>query len=142
MQASDRLESQSQPVPDNTGHSAHQDTEQPWEECPTHYRSQLEDIPELEDDEEDWEEGQFADADFIDHHNTTEESDQIHRKYSTHFKKVTDQGYSSHNNRIPGLEYQIPEPEYYNSDTRPKQYQRYQNPNIYLPPLPSTEDLC
>ena len=42
---------------------------------------------------------------------------------------------------MPGLEYQIPEPEYYNSDTEPKQYQRYQNLNVYLP-LSSTEDLC
>ena len=42
---------------------------------------------------------------------------------------------------MPELEYQIPEPEYYNSDTRPKQHQRYQNLNIYLPPLSSTEDL-
>ena len=43
---------------------------------------------------------------------------------------------------MPRLEYYIPEPEYYNSDTQPKQYQRYRNPNIYLPPPPSTEDLC
>ena len=70
MQASDRLESQSPPVLDNADHSVHQDTEQQREEYPTHYRPQLEDIPELEDDEENWEEGQFADADFIDHHNT------------------------------------------------------------------------
>ena len=95
----------------------HQDTEQPRAEHPNDYRPQLEDIPELEADEENWEEGQFADTDFIDHHNTTEESDQIHCKYSAHFEKVTDQGYSSHNNRMPGLEYHIPEPEYYNSDT-------------------------
>ena len=101
----------------------------------------MEDIPELEDDEENWKEGQFADADFIDHHNTTEESDRIRHKYSAHFEKVTDQGYSSQNNRTPGLEYYIPELEYYNSDTRPKHYQRYQNSNIYLPPPPSTEDL-
>ena len=38
--------------------------------------SQLEDLPELKD--EDWEDGQFADADLIDHHNTTTESDQTH----------------------------------------------------------------
>ena len=81
------------------------------------YRPQLEDIPELEDDEENWEEGQFVDADFIDHHNTTEESDRICHEYSAHFEKVTDQGYSLHNSRTPGLECQIPEPEYYNSDT-------------------------
>ena len=141
MQDSDRLEPQSQPVPDSTDHSVYQDNEQPREEYPNNYRSQLEDIPELEDDEENWEEGQFADADFIDHHNTTEESDQIHCEYSAHFEKVTDQGYSSQSNSTPGLEYNIPEPEYYNLDTQPKQYQRYQNPNVYLPPPPSTENL-
>ena len=81
------------------------------------------------------------DADFIDHHNTTEESDRICEEYSAHFEKDTEQEYGSHNNRTPGLEYHIPEPEYYNLDTQPKQYQRYQNLNVYLPPLPSTEDL-
>ena len=141
LQDSDRLESQSPLVSDNIDHSVYQDTEQPRAEYSNNYRPQLEDIPELEDDKKNWEEGQFADADFIDYHNTTEESDQIHCEYSAHFEKVTDQGYSSQNNRMPGLEYYIPEPEYYNSDTRPKQYQRYQNPNIYLPPPPSTENL-
>ena len=116
-QDSNRLEPQSQPVPDSAEHSVYQDTEQPREEYPNNYRPQLEDIPELEDDEENWEEGQFADADFIDHHNTTEESDQLCHKYSAHFVKVTDQGYSSQNNRMPGLEYHIPKPEYYISDT-------------------------
>ena len=76
--------------------------------------------------------------DFIDHHNTTEESDQIHREYSAHFEKVTDQEYSS---QMPGFEYYIPELEYYDLNTRPKQYQRYQNSNVYLPPPPSAEDL-
>ena len=140
-QDSDRLEPQSQPVPDSTDHSVYQDSEQPREEYPNHYRPQLEDIPELEDDEENWEEGQFADADFIDHHNTTEEIDRIRCEYSAHFEKVTDHGYSSQNNSMPGSEYYIPEPEYYNSDTQPKQYQRYQNLNLYLPPPPSTEYL-
>ena len=102
----------------------------------------MEDIPELKNDEENWEEGQFANADFIDHHNTTEESDRICRYYSAHFEKVTEQGYSPYHSTTSGLEYQIPEPEYYNHDTQPKHYQRYQNPNVYLPPLPSTEDLC
>ena len=141
LQDTYRPESQSPPVPDNTDHSVYQDTEQSRTEHPNDYRPQLEDIPELEDDEENWEEGQFADTDLIDHHNTTEESDRIHREYYAHFEKGRDQGYSPHNSRMPGLEYQIPEPEYYNSDTRPKQYQRYQNPNVYLPPPPSTEDL-
>ena len=60
LQDSDRLESQSQPVPDNTDHSVYQDTKQPREEYPNNYRPQLEDIPELEDDEKNWEEGQFS----------------------------------------------------------------------------------
>ena len=137
----DRLEPQSQPVPDSTDHSVYQDTEQPMEEFSNHYRPQLEDIQELEDDEENRKEGQFADVGFIDHHNTTEESDQIHHEYSAHFKKVTDQGYSFQNNRMPRFKYYIPEPEYYNLDTLPKQYQRYQNLNVYLPSPPSTEDL-
>ena len=77
----------------------------------------MEDIPELEDNEENWEEGQFEDTELIDHHNTTEESDRIHRKYSAHFEKVTDQEYSPYHSTTQGLEYQIPEPEYYNSDT-------------------------
>ena len=119
---------------DYADHSVYQDTEQPREEYPNNYRPQLEDIPELEDDEENWEEGQFADANFIDHHNTTEESDQIRNEYCAHSKKVTDQAYSSQNNRTPGLEYYVPKPDYYNSDTLPKQYQRYQNLNVYLPP--------
>ena len=114
----DRPESQPPLVPDDTDHPGYQDTEQPRAEHPSDYRPQLEDIPELEDDEENWEEGQFMDADFIDHHNTTEESDRICLKYSAHFKKVIDQGYSTYDSTTPGLEYQIPEPDYYNFDTR------------------------
>ena len=98
LQDSNRLEPQSQPVPDSIDHSVYQNTEQPREKYPNNYRPQLEDIPELEDNEENWEEGQFVDADFIYHHNTTEESDQICNEYSAHFEKVTDQGYSSQNN--------------------------------------------
>ena len=56
-QDTDRPESQSPPVPDNTDRSVHQNTEQPRAEHPNDYRPQLEDIPELEDNEENWEEG-------------------------------------------------------------------------------------
>ena len=136
-----RPQSQPSSVLDDTDHPGYQDNEHPRAELPSDYHSQLEDIPELEDDEENQEEGQFADADLIDHHNTTEESDRICHKYSAHFEKVTEQGYISYHSTTSGLEYQIPEPEYYNSDTRPKQYQRYQNPKVYLPPPPSMEDL-
>ena len=79
--------------------------------------------------------------DLIDHHNTATESDRICQEYSAHFVKSTDQEYNSQNNITPGLEYYIPQPEYYNLDTRPKQYKTYQNPNVYLPLPPDTEDL-
>ena len=100
----DRPESQPLPVSDDTDYPRYQDTEQSRAEHPSDYRPQLEDIPELEDNEENWEEGQFADADFIDHHNTTEESDRICHEYSAHLEKVTDQGYSTYNCTTPGSE--------------------------------------
>ena len=112
-----RPESQPPPVSADTDHPGYQDAKQPRAEHPSDYKPQLEDIPELEDDKENWEKGQFVDADFIDHHNTTEESDRIYCKYSAHFEKVTEQGYSPYHSTTPGLEYQIPEPEYCNSDT-------------------------
>ena len=112
-----RPESQPSSVLDHTDHPGYQDNEHPRAEHPSDYQPQLEDIPELEDDEENWEEGQFVDADLIDHHNTTKESDRIHHEYSAHFEKVTEQGYSPYHSTTSHLEYQIPEPEYYNSDT-------------------------
>ena len=65
----------------------------------------------------------------------------MHWEYFAHFVKSTDQEYNSQNNIMSGLEYYIPEPEYYNLNTRPKQYKTYQNLNVYLPPPPATEDL-
>ena len=121
-QDSDRLESQSQPVLNHPEHSVHQDTEHSREDYQSNHRLQLEDILELEDEDKNWEYGQFADADLIDHHNTTTESDQIRQEYSALFVKSTDQEYNFQNNITPGLVYYIPEPEYYNLDTRPKQY--------------------
>ena len=72
-QDSDRFESQSESVQNPAEYSLHQDAEQSREQYQNSQRSQLDDIPELED--EDWEDGQFTDADLIDHHNTMTESD-------------------------------------------------------------------
>ena len=47
-----RPESQPSSVLDDTDHPGYQDTKQPRAEHPSDYRPQLEDIPELEDDEE------------------------------------------------------------------------------------------
>ena len=56
-------------------YSPHQDAEHFWEQHQDRQGSQLEDIPDLED--EDWEDGEFIDAGLIDHHNTKKESNQI-----------------------------------------------------------------
>ena len=72
-QDSDSFESQSESVQNPAEYSPNQDAEQFREQHKNSQRPQLEDKPELED--EDWEDGQFADADLIDHHNTKTESD-------------------------------------------------------------------
>ena len=73
-QDSDRFESQSESVQNPAEYSLHQGAEQSREQHKNSQRSQLEDIPELED--KDWEDGQFVAADLIDH-NTKTESNQI-----------------------------------------------------------------
>ena len=112
-----RPQSQPSSAFDNIECPGNQDDTHSRAEHPSDYHPQLEDIPELETDEENWEEGQFVDTDLIDHHNTTEESDRICHEYSAHFEKVTEQEYSPYHSTSPGFKYQIPEPEYYNSDT-------------------------
>ena len=57
------------------------------------------------------------------------------------FLKPSDQEYHSRENITPAFDYYIPEPDYYNSDTRPKQYKKYQNPNEYLPLPPDLDDI-
>ena len=74
-QDSDRLESQSQPVPNHPEHSVHQNPEPSREDYQNNHRFQVEGILELEDEDENWEEDKFVDVDLIDHHNTTTESD-------------------------------------------------------------------
>ena len=37
---------------------------------------------------------------------------------------------------MQGVKYIIPELDYYQSNTQPKQYQKQQNQNVYLPPAP------
>ena len=56
-------------------------------------------------------------------------------------EKSSDKEYYSWQNTTPSFDYYIPEPEYYNSDTRLKQYKTYQNPNVYLPPPPDPDDI-
>ena len=105
-------------------------------EHPSDYHPQLEDIPELETDKGNWDDSQFDDAELLYNHNSTEESDRIHHKYSAYFEKVKDQEYSPYHT-AQGVEYHIPKLDYYHAVTQPKQNQRQQNQNIYLPPPPS-----
>ena len=117
--------------PDNTEQRA---------EHPSDYHPQLDDIPELETDEENWDDGQFNNAELLYNHNSTEESDRICHEYSAHFEKVKDQQYSPYHT-TQGVKYIIPEPDYYHSNTQPQQYQEQQNQNVYLPQLPSIKDI-
>ena len=71
---------------------------------------------------------------------TTEESNRIRGEYSAHFEKVKDQQYSLYHT-THGVKYIIPGPDYYHSNTQPKQYQKQQNQNVYLPPPPSIKDI-
>ena len=43
---------------------------------------------------------------------------------------------------VQGVKYHIPEPDYYHTNTQPKQHQRQQNQNVYLPSPPSIKELC
>ena len=52
-----RPQSQPTSVLDDTDHPGYQDIKQPRAEHPSDHKPQLEDIPELEDDEDNWEEG-------------------------------------------------------------------------------------
>ena len=74
-QDTNRTDPEPKSVQNPVEYSPHQDTEPFLEQHQDRQRSQLEDISDLED--EDWEEGQFTDADLIDHHNTKKESNQI-----------------------------------------------------------------
>ena len=112
-----RLEPQPSEVSAGTDHPEYHGSKQLRAEHPSNYHPQLEDIPELETDEENWDEDQFEDAELIDCHNTTEESDRIHHEYSAYFEKVKEQEYSPYHSTTPGVEYQIPEPDFYNVDT-------------------------
>ena len=84
-------------------------------EHPSNYCPQLEDIPELETDEKNWDDGQFDDAELLYNHNSTKESDAIHHEYFAYFEKVEDQEYSPYHT-TQGIEYHIPELDCYHAN--------------------------
>ena len=98
-QDTNRTDFEPKSVQNPSEYSPLQDAEQFWEQHQDRQRSQLKDTPELVD--EDWEDGEFADADLIDHHNTKTESNQIRWEYSAQFEKSTDKEYYFQPNTTP-----------------------------------------
>ena len=78
--------------------------------------------------------GDFQDIDF----NNTQGACHIRSEYSTQFLQNSTE--ETQHNQIPSQDpepktiYYLPEPEYYNSDIRPRLGTTYQNPHRYLPP--------
>ena len=72
-----RSEHQPSEVPSDIQINEPDNAEQQLAEYPSDYHPQLEDIPELETDEENWDDGQFDDAELLYNHNSTEESNRI-----------------------------------------------------------------
>ena len=82
-----RPEHQPSEVTADIDRTEHDSVEQSHAEHPSDYHPQLEDIPELETDEENWDDGQFDNAELLYNHNSTEESDRIPREYSAYLEK-------------------------------------------------------
>ena len=98
-----------------------------------------EEIPQLE---EDWDNGQFADADtnLIDRHDTHSESERIRREYTQHLLDLSDNQYYYEENPINQLQYSCPDPDYYGIPSRRLQTQP-RNPNGYYFPPPNPADV-
>ena len=98
-----------------------------------------EQIPELE---EDWDNGQFADADanLSNRHNTHSEGDRIRREYTLHLLDLSDNQYYHEENRINQLQHSRPDPDYYGTPMRRSQKTPH-DPNGYYPPPPDPADV-
>ena len=81
-----------------------------------------EEIPQLE---EDWDNGQFADADtnLIKRHYTHSESERIRKEYTQHLLDLSDNQYYYEENPINQLQCSSPDPDYYGTLSRRSQTQ-------------------
>ena len=84
------------------------------------YSFDPEEIPDLE---EDWDNGQFADADtnLITRHNTHSESERMRREYTKHLLDLSNNQYYDEENPINQLQFSSPDPDYYGTLTRQSQ---------------------
>ena len=76
-------------------------------------------VPQLER-EEDWDKGQFADADtnLINRHNTHAKSERIQKIYTQHLLNLMDNQYYPEEQALTQLQYSIPNPDYYRPQLR------------------------
>ena len=81
-----------------------------------------EEIPQLE---EDWDNGQFTNADtnLINRHNTHSESERIRKEYTKRLLDLSDNQYYFKENPINQLQYSSPDPDYYGTLSRRLQTQ-------------------
>ena len=103
------------------------------------YSIDSEEIPELE---EDWDNGQFADADtnLITRHNTHSVSERIRWDYTQRLLDLSDNQYYEGGNPIYQLQYSSPDPDYYGTPTRGSQKTPH-DPYGYYPPPPNPADV-
>ena len=99
----------------------------------------FDEIPQLE---EDWENGQFTDADtnLINRHNTHSESERIQKEYTEHLLDLTDNQYYSEEYPLNQLQYSILDPEYYGPPLR-RSHTQPCDPAGYYPPPPDPVDI-
>ena len=105
----------------------------------TQYNTGSEEIPELEND---WDNGQFADAEstLITQHNTHSESKDIRWEYTQQLLDLTDNQYYEEETPVNQLQYCSPDPDYYGLSTRRSQKPPC-DPNGYYPPSPIPADI-
>ena len=98
-----------------------------------------EEIPKLG---EDWDNGQFTDADtnLINRHNTHSKSERIRKEYNQHFLELSGNQYYSEENSINQLQYSSPDPDYYGTLSRRSQTQPH-DPTAYYPPPQDPADV-
>ena len=103
------------------------------------YNADSEEIPELE---EDWDNGQFADAKttLITQHNTHSESEQIRWDFTQQLLDLSDNQYYEEETPVNQLQYSSPDPDYYGSPTRRSQKAPH-DPNGYYPSPPDPADV-
>ena len=118
---------------DNQNHTTEQN------QITLEYSVDSEEIPELE---EDWHNGQFADAKttLITRHNTHSEGERIRQDYTQQLLDLSDNQYYEEKTPVNQLQYSSPDPDYYSSPTRRSQKAPC-DPNGYYPPLPNPADV-